>query len=52
MVNYRVKWVRARDGKTMVSTVSYDQPSAEQRKADLEAEGATEIKIVKVRPGE
>ncbi|MFE5514007.1 hypothetical protein ACFQ9J_26085 [Streptomyces sp. NPDC056529] len=52
MVNYRVKWVRARDGKTMVSTVSYDQPSAEQRKADLEAEGATDIKIVKVRPGE
>lgn len=52
MVNYRVKWVRARDGKTMVSMVSYDQPSAEQRKADLEAEGATDIKIVKVRPGE
>ncbi|WP_162688403.1 MULTISPECIES: hypothetical protein [unclassified Streptomyces] len=52
MVNYRVKWVRASDGKAMVSTVSYDQPSAEHRKADLEAESATDIKIVKVRPGE
>ncbi|WP_239516513.1 MULTISPECIES: hypothetical protein [unclassified Streptomyces] len=52
MVNYRVRWVRARDGKAMVSAVSYDQPSAEHRKADLEAEGATDIKIVKVRAGE
>lgn len=52
MVNYRVKWVRASYGKAMVSAVSYDQPSAEHRKADLEAEGATDIKIVKQRPGE
>ncbi|MER6253721.1 hypothetical protein ABT224_20430 [Streptomyces sp. NPDC001584] len=52
MDNYRVTWVRARDSRPMVSAVSYDQPSAEHRKADLEAEGATDIKIVKVQPGE
>ncbi|MFD6534904.1 hypothetical protein [Streptomyces goshikiensis] len=52
MENYRVTWVRARDGRAMVSAVSYDRPSAEHRKADLEAEGATDIEIVKVKPGE
>ncbi|MFJ6722239.1 hypothetical protein [Streptomyces sp. NPDC091259] len=52
MENYRVMWVRARDGRAMVSTVSYDQPSAEHRKADLETEGATDIRIVKMKPGE
>lgn len=52
MINYRVKWVRASDGKAMASAVNYDQLSAEHRTADLEAEGATNIKIVKVRPGE
>ncbi|MFE4258200.1 hypothetical protein [Streptomyces sp. NPDC056883] len=52
MVNYRVKRVRASDGKAMVSAVSYDLPSAEHRRAGLEAEGATDIKIVKVKPGE
>ncbi|MEU2453857.1 hypothetical protein ABZ605_27740 [Streptomyces sp. NPDC012765] len=52
MENYRVKWMRARDSQPMVSAVSYDLPSAEHRKADLEAEGATDIEIVKVQPGQ
>ncbi|MFJ2752788.1 hypothetical protein [Streptomyces sp. NPDC087297] len=52
MDNYRVKWVRASDGRPMVSAVSYDLPSAEHRKTALETEGATDIEIVKVRPGQ
>lgn len=47
-----VKWVRAHDGRRMVSAVSYDKPSAEHRQAALEAEGATNIEIVKVKPGQ
>ncbi len=52
MVNYRVKWVRLQDGRRMVSGVSYDLASAENRKAELGAEGASEIEIVKVKPGQ
>lgn len=52
MDNYRVKWVRGCDGRPMVSAVSYDMPSAEHRQAALEAEGATDIAIVKVQPGQ
>ncbi|MFD6465370.1 hypothetical protein [Streptomyces goshikiensis] len=52
MDNYRVKWVRAHDGRAMVSAVSYDKPSAEHRQAALEAEGATAIEIEKVQPGQ
>lgn len=52
MVNYRVKWVQARDGRLMVSAVSHDRPSAEHRKAALKAGGATDIEIVKVKPGQ
>ncbi|MFD7026493.1 hypothetical protein ACFWAR_00430 [Streptomyces sp. NPDC059917] len=52
MDNQRVKWVRAEDGRPMVSGVSYDRPSAEQRKTALEAEGAKDIEIAKVKPGQ
>lgn len=52
MENYRVTWVRAEDSRPMVSGVSYDRPSAEHRKAALEAEGAADIEIVKVKPGQ
>ncbi|MFZ3475432.1 hypothetical protein ACODT3_43125 [Streptomyces sp. 4.24] len=52
MDNYRVKWVRAVDCRPMVSAVSYDKTSAEHRQAALEAEGATSIEIVKVKPGQ
>lgn len=52
MVNYRVKWARPRDRQPQVSGVSYDLPSAEHRRAALEAEGATDIEIVKVKPGQ
>ncbi|MER5757796.1 hypothetical protein [Streptomyces sp. NPDC002082] len=43
--------MRASDSRPVVSGVSYDQPSAEHRKAHLEAEGTSDIKIVKVKPG-
>ncbi|WP_329126137.1 hypothetical protein [Streptomyces sp. NBC_01353] len=47
---YRVKWTHG--GKERTSVVSYDLPSANDRKTQLEAEGATDIDIVKVKPGE
>ncbi|WP_033356184.1 hypothetical protein, partial [Kitasatospora aureofaciens] len=39
-------------GKGRASTVAYDKPSAEHRKAELEAAGATDVKVVPIRPGE
>ncbi|MFF8840517.1 hypothetical protein [Streptomyces sp. NPDC015130] len=51
MQNYRVTWVQ--DGREKRSGVSYDQPSAESRKARLEQEdGVTDVRIVPVKPGE
>lgn len=50
MVSYRVRWVQ--DGEPRTSGVSYDLASAEHRQARLEAEGATDIEIFKVKPGE
>lgn len=51
MVNYRVQWMQG--GKKRTSAVSYDLPSAEDRKRALEAEGtATDINIVQVQPGQ
>ncbi|MFI1154952.1 DUF6193 family natural product biosynthesis protein [Streptomyces sp. NPDC020817] len=47
-----VTWVRLQDGRRMVSGVSYDLSSAEGRKAELAAEGASETEIVKVKPGQ
>ncbi|MER5485750.1 hypothetical protein ABT024_21390 [Streptomyces sp. NPDC002812] len=43
--------MRASECRPVVSGVRYDQPSAEHRKARLGAEGASDIKIVKVKPG-
>jgi hypothetical protein len=50
MVSFRVEWNQ--DGRRHSSAVSYDEPSAKSRRADLDAAGATEIEIVQVKPGE
>jgi hypothetical protein len=50
MISFRVRWTK--DGKQHVSAVSYDRPSAEDRKAQLEAFGAADVDIVPVKPGE
>ncbi|MET9436927.1 hypothetical protein [Streptomyces sp. NPDC006551] len=50
MVNYRLHWTE--NGQARTSAVSYGQTSAEARKAELEAEGATGVEIVQVKPGE
>ncbi|GGU62248.1 hypothetical protein [Streptomyces lavendofoliae] len=50
MVSYRVEWTQ--DGRRRTSVVSYDEPSAKGRKADLEAAGAVDVVIVRVKPGE
>ncbi|MEU3904181.1 hypothetical protein AB0F20_10215 [Streptomyces goshikiensis] len=42
MINYRVRWVQ--DGRKRTLAVSYDLPSAEDRRRALEAE--------KVQPGQ
>ncbi|WP_204116760.1 hypothetical protein [Streptomyces sp. CS081A] len=51
MENFKVAWMQ--DGEPKRSTVAYDRPSAEDRKARLEREaGVSDVKIVKVKPGE
>lgn len=51
MQNYALTWTDAA-GKGRASTVAYDKPSAEHRKAELEADGATDVTISSIRPGE
>jgi hypothetical protein len=51
MKNYGLTWTDA-DGTKQASGVSYDKASAEDRKKRLEADGATGIEIVEVKPGE
>ncbi|MGW6289439.1 hypothetical protein [Streptomyces sp. NPDC055107] len=51
MQSYALTWTDA-DGKRHASAVSYDQNSADSRKAELEAGGATDVTIVPIRPGE
>ncbi|MER6102410.1 hypothetical protein ABT115_08785 [Streptomyces sp. NPDC001832] len=46
MRNYRLKWTG--DGRERTSVVAYDERSAEQRKQELEAAGATEVRVVEV----
>ncbi|MDH6545090.1 hypothetical protein [Streptomyces sp. SPB4] len=43
MVTYKVRWEH--DGRSMVSAVHYDKPSAEQRQAELNASGAANVEI-------
>ncbi|MFI6140284.1 hypothetical protein ACIBCC_19115 [Streptomyces griseus] len=51
MQNYALTWTDA-TGKRRASTVAYDKPSAEHRKAELEADGATDVTVASIRPGE
>lgn len=51
MKNHGITWTDA-DGVPQASGVSYDKPSAEQRKSRLEGEGATDVTVVETKPGE
>ncbi|WP_331751020.1 hypothetical protein OG215_37405 (plasmid) [Streptomyces globisporus] len=51
MKNFALTWTDAA-GQRQVSSVAYDEGSANGRKNDLEAEGATDVTIVPIRPGE
>ncbi|MGA4800514.1 hypothetical protein [Streptomyces lavendulocolor] len=50
MVNFRLTWPQ--DGRQHTSAVSYDETSATTAKARHEAEVATAVEIVRVKPGE
>jgi hypothetical protein len=51
MQNFGLTWTGP-DGTPRAAAVSYDKPSAEHRKARLEAGGATDVEIVETKPGE
>lgn len=51
MQNFALTWTDT-TGKRRASAVSYDEKSASSRKVDLEADGATEVTVVPIRPGE
>ncbi|MFG3176575.1 hypothetical protein ACGFZC_16125 [[Kitasatospora] papulosa] len=50
MQGFKVRWTK--DGKVRTSTVSYGKSSAEERRRELEGQGATGVEIVSVKPGE
>lgn len=50
MTNYGLTWTDP-DGTHRAAAVAYDEASAGQRKAELEAGGATDVEIVAVKPG-
>jgi hypothetical protein len=51
MQNYSLTWTDPA-GTPRAAVVSYDKPSAGQRKQQLEAEGCTQVKVVETKPGE
>jgi hypothetical protein len=51
MQNFGLAWTDP-DGARRASAVSYDRPSADSRKARLEAEGCVDVQIVETKPGE
>lgn len=51
MPNYGLTWTDP-TGTPRASAVAYDEPSAQHRKATLEATGCTAVEIVAVKPGE
>lgn len=51
MKNYGLTWTDP-DGTPRASVVSYDKASAEQRKAELEADGCTDVEVVETKPGD
>lgn len=50
METYRVRWTRP-DGERRDSVVSYDRPSAEERVAQLAAQGITDAEAIPVQLG-
>ncbi|MFF7329619.1 hypothetical protein [Streptomyces sp. NPDC008150] len=51
MISYGLTWTDP-DGAPRASAVSYDKPSGEERKQELEKAGATDVELVSVSPGE
>lgn len=51
MQNYALTWTD-KDGIRRASAVSYDEGSANNRKVELEAGGATAVTVAPIRPGE
>lgn len=51
MQNYGLTWTDP-DGTPRASGVSYDKPSAGQRKGELEAAGCTSVQVAETKPGE
>lgn len=50
MQNFGLTWTDS-DGKAQASAVAYDKVSGERRKAALEADGNTNVRLVPVEPG-
>ncbi len=51
MDNYALTWTDP-TGTPQASAVAYDQPSARQRRDELEAAGCTNVEIATVLPGQ
>ncbi len=51
MMSWVLTWTDPQ-GVRRASAVSYDEPSAEDRRQRLEAEGCTDVVVRKVKPGE
>jgi hypothetical protein len=51
MQNFALTWTDAA-GNARASAVAYDQNSADSRKVELEAGGATDVTVAPIRPGE
>ncbi|MEW2530664.1 hypothetical protein [Streptomyces sp. NPDC047071] len=49
MINYRLTWTDP-NGHPRTAVVSYDKPSGEARKKELEAEGCTEVTLRPAKP--
>lgn len=51
MKNYGITWTDPA-GVRRASSVSYDKTSANHRKQRLEGDGATDVTVVEVKPGQ
>ncbi|MFZ3562874.1 hypothetical protein ACOKM5_43865 [Streptomyces sp. BH097] len=51
MENYGITWTDA-EGRPHAAATAYDERSAQQRRDRLEADGCTNVEILKVKPGE
>ncbi|MBK3630316.1 hypothetical protein JHN59_37085 [Streptomyces sp. MBT49] len=51
MQNFSLTWTDAA-GVPRASAVAYDDPSAQEKKAELETGGCTGVEIVAIQPGE